>query len=227
MFDANHSPASRIDHTLLKPDATAREILLLCEEAAEMGFASVCVPPIHVPLASKTLYGSGVAVGTVVGFPLGYEMTRVKAYQTFAAIEAGAGEIDMVINLGSAREQRYDDVSSEVREVVAAADQNVVKVIIETCLFKTIEKRRLVEAVMAGGADFVKTSTGFAAFGATVEDVALLHETAAGAIGVKASGGIRDWSTCYAMLCAGASRIGSSSGVAIMAEWQRGMGLSP
>lgn len=221
-----NSPAGRIDHTLLKPETTADEIARLCEEAVESGFVSVCVPPLFVKQCHRQLYGSGVRVGTVVGFPCGYELPQIKALQTAEAVQAGADEIDMVVDLGAARTGDWTKVSEDIRGVVAAAGARPVKAIIECCLFDTARKRQLVEAVVAGGAAYVKTSTGFAASGATAADVALLVAAARGRVRVKAAGGIRDWPCCAAMLAAGADRIGTSSGVIILQQWQASIGLA-
>ncbi|MEJ2470725.1 MAG: deoxyribose-phosphate aldolase [Desulfuromonadales bacterium] len=214
------SPARYLDHTLLAADACEAAIVDLCEEAVEHGFASVCVPPVFVRNAARLLYGSEVAVGTVIGFPLGYQATSVKVYEVQDALAAGAGELDMVIQLGAARVQDYAAVGQEIVSVVEAAGSAPLKVIIECALFAADVKRRLTEIVAESGAAYVKTSTGFAAGGATAADVRLLAEAAAGRIGVKAAGGIRDWSTCRAMLDAGANRIGTSAGVQIMQQWQ-------
>ena len=219
------SPAEFIDHTLLKADATNLEVAALCEEAVEYGFASVCVPPVFVAQASRLLYGSEVAVCSVVGFPLGSQTTEVKVFETHQAIASGADEIDMVIHLGAARVSDYAAVGDEIRKVIAASDNGLVKVIIECCLFDTAVKTKLVEVVVASGADYVKTSTGFADAGATLQDVRLLCRVAAGRIEVKAAGGIRDWQACESMLAAGASRIGTSAGVAIMQQWRNLAGL--
>lgn len=219
------SPANFIDHTLLKPDASKVEIDALCEEAVEYGFASVCVPPVFVTQASQLLYGSEVAVCTVVGFPLGYQTTAVKVFEAQQAVATGAAEVDMVINLGAARITDYAAVRDEIRKIVAAADGGLVKVIVECCLFDEAVKRTLAEIVVESGADYVKTSTGFAASGATLEDVSLLLRAVAGKIGVKAAGGIRDWPTCQAMLAAGATRIGTSAGVKIMQQWRNSADL--
>ena len=213
------SPAKYIDHTLLKADATNLEIAALCEEAVEYGFASVCVPPVFVAQASRLLYGSEVAVCTVVGFPLGSQTTEVKVFETHQAIASGADEIDMVIHLGAARVSDYASVGDEIRKVIAASDNGLVKVIIECCLFDPSVKAKLVEVLAASGADYVKTSTGFAA------DVRLLCRIADGRVKVKAAGGIRDWQACESMLDAGAGRIGTSAGVAIMQQWHKVAGL--
>ena len=220
------SPACFIDHTLLRPDSTHAEIERLCEEAVEYGFAAVCIPPLYVEHCRKRLYGSNVALATVVGFPCGFESSRIKALQTAEAVAAGADEIDMVIRLGAARQGLMETVADDVRQVVAAADGRPVKAIIECCLFGDDRKRQLAEAVVAGGAAYVKTSTGFSSGGATVADVTLLAEVAAGRVKIKAAGGIRDWPSCAALLEAGAQRIGSSAGVAIMQQWSQQVGLS-
>jgi deoxyribose-phosphate aldolase len=215
-----NSPAKHIDHTLLKVDATSAEISNLCEEAVEYGFASVCVPPCYVPEASQLLYGSECAVCTVIGFPLGYQPIETKVFETRQALAAGASEVDMVINIGSVRNLNFAVIGDDISQVVAAAEGATVKVIIECCLLDNAEKRKLVEIVAENGADYVKTSTGFAASGATLEDVRLLTECSVGRIKVKAAGGIRNWASCKEMIAAGADRVGTSAGVAIMREWQ-------
>ena len=220
-----NSPAKHIDHTLLKSDATRTDIASLCEEAVEHGFASVCVPPSYVPQANQLLYGSGVAICTVVGFPLGYQTTESKVFEACQAVSSGAVEVDMVINLGSVRNADFNAVGDDIRRVVAAVEDAVVKVIIECCLLDNAEKRKLVDIVAESGAGYIKTSTGFAASGATLEDVKLLAECSAGRIKIKAAGGVRDWASCRDMIAAGADRIGTSAGVVIMREWQEGVGL--
>jgi deoxyribose-phosphate aldolase len=214
------SPARYIDHTLLKADATADQIRRLCEEAVEFGFASVCIPPVYVPLAAAQLYGSEVAVGTVVGFPLGYSTVAAKICETREAVAAGAGEIDMVIHLGAALAGHLRAVEAEIRGVTKAACSARVKVILECCYLDDPLKSALVERVVAGGASYVKTSTGFGSGGATEADVRLLAAASAGRIGVKAAGGIRDWATCRTLLAAGATRIGSSSGISMLSQWR-------
>jgi len=213
------SPAPSIDHTLLKAEASEREILQLCEEAVEYGFASVCVPPVHVAAACKQLYGSDVAVGTVIGFPLGYQTTETKAFETRQAVENGADEIDMVIQIGAANCGDFSVVEEDVRQVIVASGEALVKVIIECCLFDAPVKRRLAKIVAASGADYVKTSTGFSHSGATTNDVVLLKDSVAGQVRVKAAGGVRDLATCRAMIKAGADRVGTSAGVVIMQQW--------
>ncbi|HKL48235.1 MAG TPA: deoxyribose-phosphate aldolase [Desulfuromonadales bacterium] len=215
------NPAPFIDHTLLKADTNERQIRRLCEEAVEYGFASVCIPPVHVELAADLLYGSGVKVGTVVGFPLGYVSSEVKAYETSEAVARGAEEVDMVIHVASALAGRFEAVGRDIRKVVKAAGDSTVKVIIECFYLDELAKRKATEAVVAGGAAYVKTSTGFAPAGATTQDVKLLAEVADDRIGVKAAGGIRDWNFCRELLQAGASRIGASAGIAIVNGWNQ------
>lgn len=214
-----------IEHTLLRGDTTGAEIGLLCEEAVEYGFAAVCIPPSYVAQASRLLYGSDVAVCTVIGFPLGNQTTDTKIFEARQAVVLGAAEIDMVIHLGAARAADFAYVQSDIRRVVAVAGTAVVKVIIECCLFGDDVKRRLAEIVAESGAGYIKTSTGFAVSGATVEDVMLLSQAVSARTKVKAAGGIRDWPSCQAMLTAGASRIGTSAGVAIMQQWQQSTAL--
>ena len=211
------NPAPLIDHTLLKPDTRADQVRRLCEEAVEYGFASVCIPPIYVPLAAELLYGSEVAVGTVIGFPLGYTLPAVKVCETAEAVAAGATEVDMVIPVGNALDGELASVEEEIRQVVRAAGTARVKVILECCFLDTARKIALTEAVVRAGAAYVKTSTGFGPGGATIADVELLARIAAGRIGVKAAGGIRTLVDALAMIEAGATRIGTSSGVAILA----------
>jgi deoxyribose-phosphate aldolase len=211
--------ARTIDHTLLSPQATESQIENLCGEAAGWGFASVCVPPRFVPLAVHCLAGVPVPVGTVIGFPLGYATTASKVFETEEAVAAGAGEIDMVIFLGDARDGRLTSISEEIRSVVSAADGAVVKVILECCYLDPELLRQLAEVVAMTGGKYVKTSTGFGSGGARLEDVRLLREAVRGRIGIKASGGIRDLGSCMGFLAAGASRIGTSSGVSIMNQF--------
>jgi len=206
----------KIDHTLLKPDVTAAEIVRLCEEAKTYGFATVCVNPYWVRLAAKTLSGSKVGVTTVVGFPLGATSTFVKIAEARDAIANGATEIDMVINVGALKSGDLDTVRRDVEGVVQACrGQAVVKVILETGLLTEEEKIKACSISKMAGADFVKTSTGFGPGGATVEDVALIRKIVGPEMGVKASGGVRDLDTARNMIAAGANRIGTSSGVAI------------
>ncbi|RAZ68499.1 deoxyribose-phosphate aldolase [Planococcus maitriensis] len=209
--------ASLIDHTLLKAEATAPQIEQLCKEAAEYNFASVCVNPAWVSLAAKQLGNSEVKVCTVIGFPLGASTSETKAFETKDAIEKGAGEIDMVLNIGALKSGQEDLVKSDVEAVVnAAKGKAIVKVILETCLLTDEEIKLASRLSKEAGADFVKTSTGFSTGGATVEAVRLMRETVGPDLGVKASGGVRSLEDVEKMVEAGATRIGASSGVQIM-----------
>lgn len=216
------SLARTIDHTLLRPDATAAEVRQLVTEAAEHGFASVCIPPVYVVAAAAVLGEGPVATGTVVGFPLGYVHPEVRRAESSRAVADGARELDTVLNLSwlkSGEDARVlDDLRSWVEAMRRECAGLILKVILETALLSDDEKVRGTRLVVEAGADFVKTSTGFAKGGATVADVELLARTVAGRIGVKASGGIRDAATARAMLAAGATRLGTSSGVAIVRE---------
>jgi len=208
-----------IDHTLLKPEAGTDQIIRLCREAREYTFKSVCVNPGHTALVKKELSGSPVLTCVVIGFPLGANATAVKAFEAKKAIEDGADEIDMVINIGALKDNRLDFVEADIRAVVEAAKgKALVKVIIECCLLTDAEKIAACECILRSGADFVKTSTGFSTGGATAADVALLRKTVGDKAGVKASGGVRDFASAKAMIEAGASRIGSSAGVDIMKQ---------
>ena len=205
-----------IDHTLLKPESTQEQIDHLLSEAVEYQFASVCVNPTWVAHCSKTLAGTGVKVCTVVGFRLGANTSSVKAFETKDAIANGADEIDMVINVGQLKSGQYEVVEADIRAVVEASQDKLVKVIIETCLLTNDEKVKACQLAVSAGADFVKTSTGFSAAGATVEDIVLMRETVGPNIGVKAAGGARSYEDAEAFIEAGATRIGTSSGVAIV-----------
>jgi deoxyribose-phosphate aldolase len=206
-----------IDHTLLKADATKEQIVKLVEEAKEYSFASVCINPTWVKLAAEMLTDTPeVKVCTVIGFPLGAGTSETKAFETKNAIENGANEVDMVINIGALKDHQDDLVENDIRAVVKAAKgKALTKVIIETCLLSDEEKIRACELAVKAGADFVKTSTGFSTGGATVEDIRLMRKTVGPDIGVKASGGVRSREDALAMVEAGATRIGASSGVAI------------
>lgn len=208
--------ARMIDHTLLKPDATKEQIEQLCLEARTYQFASVCVNPYWVKTAKELLEGSGVAVCTVVGFPLGAIPSCVKAFETSQAISDGADEIDMVINIGALKSGLCDLVLEDMQAVVQASQHHLVKVIIETCLLTDEQKQLACQLALQSGADFVKTSTGFSSGGASVADVALMKKVVKEKMQVKASGGIRDYSTALAMVEAGASRLGTSNGVQIV-----------
>lgn len=209
--------ASMIDHTLLKAEATKEQIEKLCAEAKEFGFASVCVNPTWVKYCSELLQDSNVLVCTVIGFPLGANTTAVKVFEAKDAIANGAQEVDMVINIGALKDQNFELVQADIAAVVEAAKGSaIVKVIIETCLLTEEEKVKACELSVAAGADFVKTSTGFSTDGATAEDIALMRKTVGPELGVKASGGVRSLEDMQKMVEAGATRIGASSGVAIM-----------
>ncbi|WP_245891210.1 deoxyribose-phosphate aldolase [Desmospora activa] len=208
--------ASLIDHTLLKPEATAEQIDRLCQEAAVHHFASVCVNPTWVARAAQRLEGTDVKVCTVVGFPLGASHTEIKAVETKRAIQDGAQEIDMVMNIGALKSGDLEAVRRDITAVVEAADGVLVKVILETGLLSADEIRIASEQAKAAGAHFVKTSTGFGNGGATVEAVALMRQTVGPDLGVKASGGVRDRKTAEAMIRAGATRIGASASIAIV-----------
>lgn len=213
----NRELSAMIDHTLLKPEATADQITKLCQEAMQYEFKSVCINPFWVPLAAMLLKGSKVNICTVIGFPLGAITSEAKADEAREAVRNGATEVDMVINIGALKSGQVDVVLHDIQCVVHAVKRStVVKVILETGLLTDSEKVKACELCKEAGADFVKTSTGFGAGGATVEDVRLMRETVGEKMGVKASGGIRDYETAMAMIHAGANRIGASSGIAIV-----------
>ena len=206
-----------IDHTLLKQDATKEQIEKICAEAKEYTFASVCVNPTWVKISAELLTGTPVKVCTVIGFPLGASTPETKAFETTDAINNGAGEIDMVLNVGALKSQDLDLVKRDIEAVVnAAKGKAIVKVILETCLLTKEEIKVASQLSKDAGADFVKTSTGFSTGGATFEDVALMREVVGPDLGVKASGGVRSLEDVQKMIEAGATRIGASSGVQIM-----------
>ncbi len=210
--------AALIDHTILKAAARREDIERLCAEAKDCGFASVCVNPVHVPLAARLLEGSSVAVCTVVGFPLGATSPGIKAAEAAWAVAGGAAEVDMVIDIGAAREGRFADVEADIAVVVQASRPALVKAILEVCYLSEDEIVSCCQAAVRAGAHFVKTSTGFGDGGATVEAVSLMRKTVGPDIGVKAAGGIRTARDALAMVAAGANRIGCSAGLEIMAE---------
>ena len=220
----NAELAKMIDHTILKANATQSDIEKLCEEAKEYNFASVCVNPYWIPLASDLLKNSTVKVCTVIGFPLGATSSESKASETEIAILQGADEVDMVINVGAIKNNQTDIVEKDILSVVNSARQTgkahnkniTVKVILETCYLTKDEIKNACLCAKNAGADFVKTSTGFGTGGATVEDVKLMKETVGSSMEVKASGGIRDYETAIKMIEAGATRLGTSSGIAIV-----------
>ena len=207
-----------IDHTLLKADATPEQIAKLCAEAKEYRFASVCVNPCRIALAAQELAGTDVAPCCVVGFPLGAIPTESKAAETRVAVKNGAREVDMVINIGQAKDGQWDEVEKDIAAVKEACGDAKLKVIIETCLLTDDEKVQACLAAKRANADFVKTSTGFSKGGATVADVRLMRKTVGPDMGVKAAGGVHNRAEAEAMIQAGATRIGASSGIAIVTE---------
>ncbi len=219
--------AGMIDHTLLKPEAMPEQIEVLCTEAMQYGFASVCVNGIFVPLAAQKLAGSPVKVCTVVGFPLGAMHTSAKVYETQVALKHGATEIDMVLSVGNLKADNISAVHHDISSIVAECHLKgaICKVILETCLLTDAEKVVACRVCVDAGADFVKTSTGFSTGGATVDDIRLMRNTVGADMGVKASGGIRNLATALAMIEAGANRLGVSAGVAIIKELGGGVAL--
>lgn len=207
---------SKVDHTLLAQTATWAEIRAICDDGMKYHTASVCIPASYVKQA-KDYVGGKLAICTVIGFPNGYDTTKAKCFEAADAVENGADEVDMVINIGWVKDQRWGDLLEEIRAVKAACQGKLLKVIIETCLLTDEEKVKACEAAKAAGAHFVKTSTGFSTGGATTHDIALMRKTVGPEMGVKASGGIRDYETAMAMIEAGANRIGASAGIAIVA----------
>lgn len=211
--------ARLIDHTLLKPETTPEQVRQLCREACQWGFRAVCINPVYVPLAAGELAGSSVNVCTVIGFPLGATTTRVKAYEAAEAVAAGAGEIDMVLAIGALKAGEYRWVREDIMAVVNAVEgRGLVKVILETGLLNDEELGAACLLAQEAGAHFVKTSTGMGPGGATARHVTLMRQAVGTTMGVKASGGIRTLETLRSMVRAGADRIGTSSGVAIMQE---------
>ena len=218
MHNKKKQLAKMIDHTLLKPYATQEDIVRLCDEAKKYDFAAVCIHPTYVNLASELLRGSGVKVDTVIGFPLGANTPRVKAYEAEVAIAEGAEELDMVINIGALKSGDFHLVRKDIVAVVKAAKKGnaTLKVIIEACYLTDEEKVRVCQIILESGCDFVKTSTGFGDYGAKVEDVKLLRKIVGNQMGVKAAGGIRTYADALKMINAGASRLGASSGIRIL-----------
>jgi deoxyribose-phosphate aldolase len=208
-----------IDHTVLRPDATKSEVLRLCQEASEFGFVVIFVPPCYIDEAVEAVVGTRIRVGIPIGFPLGGHTTATKVAEAIEGVTRGARVLDMVINVSRLKSGDYDVVRTDMTEVVKATAGAEHKVILETCYLTREEKITACRLAVEAGMDYVKTSTGFGAAGAAVEDVRLMKDAVAGRAKVKASGGIRDWKTTLAMLEAGADRIGSSASLAIMAEW--------
>jgi len=210
--------ARMIDHTLLKPTATKKDITKLCQEAKKYHFAAVCVNPTYVPLTAKLLKNTDVKVCTVIGFPLGSTTTEVKAFETETTVKNGAQEVDMVINIGALKSGDYAFVKRDIEAVVKAAKNAITKVIIETCYLTDQEKEKACTLAKEAGADYVKTSTGFGPQGATVPDVKLMRKAVGKGLGVKAAGGIRTFADAVAMVEAGATRIGTSHSLSIITE---------
>lgn len=202
--------AKKIDHTMLKADATSETIRRYCQEALENGFASVCVNTCHVPLVAKALNGSDVKTCCVVGFPLGAMLTSAKAFEASEAVKAGAQEVDMVINVGAIKDQNWDFVRNDIKAVVEASKPAIVKVIIETCLLTEDEKKKMCEVVTESGAEFIKTSTGFSAGGATFADISLMKEFVGKEVRIKAAGGIGSFEDAEEFIRLGADRLGTS-----------------
>ncbi len=213
--------AGLIDLSILRPDATKKDIEELLRKAMQFPFASVCVPPSYVEFAGMFLAGRKMNISTVVGFPMGYQTTHTKVTEAKEAVEKGAGEVDMVMNISAFKSGETAAVEEDIKAVVSAVPRTVVKVIIETCYLTYQEKVYAVDTVVRAGAHFVKTSTGFGPGGATVDDVKLLKETAGGRIKIKAAGGIRNLDAALEMIEAGADRIGTSVGAEIVEDFQK------
>lgn len=212
-----HDIARMIDHTLLAPNASSEDIRRLCREAAENDFASVCIQPCYVPLAAECLKGSRAKVCTVIGFPLGVNCTEIKAAEAAKAVADGADEVDMVLNRSLVADGRWDEVQKDIEAVVAAAKGRLVKVILEATELQPDELAEAARTAVTAGADFVKTSTGFVGGGARVEDIRIMKEAVGDRAQIKASGGIHSYDEAMSMIAAGATRIGASAGLAILA----------
>ncbi len=217
MFN-NPDISKLIDHTLLRPDAVEEEIIRLCKEACIYSFHSVCIHPSYIKVAKGALSGTDVKISAVIGFPLGMTLSRVKVFEAVESVREGADELDIVINIGLANAGRWKDIEAEISEIVTATPDAVHKIIIEVCYLSDDEKRQAAVAVMNVGAEFIKTSTGFGPGGAELKDVELIKSVTQGKVRIKASGGIRTLKDIQAFADAGASRIGTSSGVSIMKE---------
>ena len=209
-----------VDHTLLSQTATWEEIKEVLDDAVKYGAASACIPAAYVKQAAEYV-GEKLPVCTVIGFPNGYSTKEAKVFEAKDAIEKGASEIDMVVNIGFLKDRRYGEVEDEIRAVKEACGERILKVIIETCLLTEEEKIKMCEIVTSAGADFIKTSTGFSTAGATFADVELMKKHVGEKVGVKAAGGIRDWETCAQMIDAGAERIGTSQSIKICEEFKQ------
>lgn len=212
--------ASVIDHTLLRPDATNADIKKLCEEAIQFGFYSVCINPYFIRMAREILKGSAVKVTTVIGFSLGMTSTEVKVYEAMNAVLLGADELDVVVNTGALKSGDWDTVKKDLSDVIMATRGIIHKTIIETCYLNTYEKRKIVRIALDAGSEFIKTSTGFGSHGARVSDVKLIKSIVGESAGIKAAGGIRTLRRALDMLKAGATRIGTSSGVKIIRDFK-------
>ena len=210
--------ARLIDHSCLRPDATRKDIEQLCEEAKEYNFYSVCVHPSYTKIAGECLSGSTIHIASVIGFPLGMSLSKVKIYEAIEAVLSGADELDIVINIGEAKSHGWDSVEKEITDIITATHGAVHKIIIEACYLTDNEKKSACRAVMNAGAQFIKTSTGFGPSGALIKDVKLIKSLTRGKVGIKAAGGIRTLQEVKEYMKAGATRIGSSSGVKIMKE---------
>jgi deoxyribose-phosphate aldolase len=208
-----------IDHTILRPEATKKEVIAACEEAIKYNFATCFVLPCYLPLAKSILKGSGVKLGAPISFPFGYQDTEIKVWETKKAIEAGAEEIDMVINISYLKSQEYELVLEDISKVVSAAKPLGVKVIVETCYLTKEEKIKILDIAIKAGAEYIKTSTGFGPKGAELADVKLFKELGKDKIKIKASGGIRSYQQAKSFILAGAARIGTSAGVKIIKEY--------
>jgi len=217
-IDNNPGIAKLIDHSLLRADASKAEVVRLCEEAGEHGFFSVCIHPPYIGIAREVLFKTHVKIATVIGFPLGMNVPEVKVYEAMAAAMGGADELDIVMNIGMAKSNNWTGVEKEISDIVTAAPGALHKVIIEACYLTDDQKKSAAAAVINSGAEFVKTSTGFGPSGASVSDVKLLKSVTGGKLGIKAAGGIKTLKDVKALLEAGATRIGTSSGVEIMKE---------
>ena len=216
--------AKYIDHTLLKQNTTQKDIIKLCTEAKTYGFKAVCVNPCYVSLAKKELEGSGVLVCTVIGFPFGANKREVKAYEAKLAVEDGADEIDMVINVGMLKDYRFDYIVNEIKEVIEASKHAVIKVIAETGVLTDDEKELVTRATASAGADYIKTCTGYGGGVATVSDIKLIKKVAGDKVKIKASGGIRNLDKAMALIEYGAERIGTSSSIEIINQFKEKYG---
>lgn len=220
-MDTKLNIAKLIDHTLLKPDTTKTDIKRLCDDAKKYGFFSVCVHPFFIKTAREILSGTGIKITTPIGFPLGMTLPQVKIYEAMEAVLMGADELDIVINLGEVKANNWEAVKKEISDLITATPKVVHKIIIETCYLTDDEKIKASLTTMEAGAEFIKTSTGFAPTGAVIGDVAMIKTATKGKMGIKAAGGIRNLKDVLSFVEAGATRIGTSSGVDIMREYAR------